>query len=159
MKKYWPIPAIAVAAIATIMIYSMASIEKPRVVDGRAVFADGTTISQIKFESSDAEDKHKVAILTIKPGAEKGLSFAVHLNDSSKKIYSNVGDFPLAKYCKGDTTLECSIPISREEFDKSVTMGIAAYVTPGQLIAVTEGQSDWDGHRALFQTLAYHGVY
>lgn len=159
MKKYWLIPAITVMTIAAIIIYSMASIEKPKDIDGQAVFADGTTIYQIKFESSDADDKHKIAILTIKPGTEKGLTFAVHLNDSSKKIYSNVGDFPLAKYCKGETTLECSIPISREEFDKSVTMGIAAYVTPGQLIAVTDGQSDWDSHRALFQTLAYHGVY
>ena len=150
MKKYWLIPAIAVAAVAASMIYSMLSIEKPKIVDGKVTFIDGTTISEVKYESSDSVDKHKVALIKITPGTLTGLSFAIHLNDSSQKILSNVGDFPLAKYCQGDKLLECIIPISREDFENAVTLGIAAYAIPGQLVQIKEGRADWDDHRAIF---------
>lgn len=155
MNKYWAIPAVAVTAITASMIYMMTNIEKPKVADGKATFVDGTTISEVRFESSDAVDKHRIAVIKLVTGTTKGLSFAVHLNDSTQKIFSNVGDFPLAKYCQGEKVLECSIPISREDFDKSVTLGIAAYTVPSQLIEVKEGKADWDNHRAIFSTLAH----
>jgi hypothetical protein len=152
MKKYWIIPAVALVAIAGSMVYSMSSIDKPAVAQGSATFIDGTKISEVRFESTDAEDKHKNAVIKLVPGTEKGLSFAVHLNDSDRKILTNVGDFPLATYCKGDAVLECIIPIGHDAFDKSVSLGIAAYKIPGQLLQVKEGVSDWDDHRAIFST-------
>ena len=152
MNKYWLIPATAILAVATSMIYSMASIEKPKNIDGKVIFIDGTTISELSYQSTDSEDKHKVAFFKLSPGTQTGMIFAIHLNDASQKILSNVGDFPTEKYCQGDKILECRIPISREVFDKSVTMGVAAYATPGQLIQVQEGRADWDDHRAIFPT-------
>ena len=153
MNKYWIIPAFATVAMATGMIYSMLSIEKANVVDGNITFIDGTHISSIKFESSDTEDRHKVAEITLTSETQEDLNFAIHLNDSSQKITFNVGDFPLKKYCQGKAVLKCSIPISRKEFEQSVSMGIAAYKVPGQLIQVKEGRADWDDHRALFPTV------
>jgi hypothetical protein len=134
------------------MVYAMASIEKPKIVDGNVTFVDGTKISEVSYQSSDSVDKHKIALIKLIPGTQTGMTFAIHLNDSSQKILSNVGDFPLSQYCKGDKSLECTIPIARDEFEKSVTLGIAAYVTPGQLIQITEGRADWDDHRAIFST-------
>ncbi|MCF5262679.1 hypothetical protein [Pseudomonas sp. PA-5-4A] len=130
----------------------MLSIEKPNIVDGKVTFIDGTHISKIKFDASDAEDRHKVAEITLTSGTQEDLNFAIHLNDSSQKIIFNVGDFPLKKYCQGKAVLKCSIPISRKEFEQSVSMGVAAYKVPGQLIQVKEGRADWDDHRALFST-------
>ncbi|RJX79977.1 hypothetical protein [Pseudomonas sp. LS-2] len=154
MKKYWIIPAIAIVAIAGGMVYSMSTPDKTVVVQNSATFVDGTKITDVKFQPSDAADKHLVAVIKLVPGTEKGLSFAVHLNDADKKILTNVGDFPLATYCKGDAALECNIPIASDSFDKSSSLGIAAYKIPGQLMQVREGVSDWDDHRAIFLTKA-----
>lgn len=152
MNKYWLIPATAIVVIATSMIYSIASIEKPKNIDGKAIFVDGTTISELSYQSTDSEDRHKVVIFKLSPGTQAGIIFAIHLNDANQKILSNAGDFPAAKYCEGNKILECRIPISRGEFDKSITMGVAAYATRGQLIQVQEGRADWDDHRAIFPT-------
>ena len=50
MRKYWIVPAVAVAAISFSMIYFIANIEKPLMAPGKAVFVDGTIISDVIFE-------------------------------------------------------------------------------------------------------------
>ncbi|UIN54934.1 hypothetical protein [Pseudomonas kribbensis] len=152
MKKYWLIPATAIAAITISMVYSMVSIEKAKFVDGKAIFIDGTTISDLSYQPTDTEDKHKVVFFKLAPGKQSSLVFAIHLNDSSQKILTNAGDFPLEKYCQGEKILECRMPIPRQAFDQSRTLGIAAYSIPGQLIQIQEGKADWDDHRAIFPT-------
>lgn len=152
MKKYWFIPLTAIIAIASSMIYSMASIEKPKFVDGKVTFVDGTIISDLSYQTSESEDKHKIAYFKVAAGTQAGLVFAIHLNDSSQKILTNAGDFPFAKYCQGDKIHECRIPLPSEAFDQSTTLGVAVYVTPGQLIQIQEGRADWDDHRAIFPT-------
>lgn len=94
MKKYWLLPAIAIIAITTSMVYSMASIEKSKSVDGKVIFIDGTTISNLSYQPTDTEDKHKVVFFKLVPGTQAGLIFAIHLNDSNQKILINAGDFP-----------------------------------------------------------------
>ncbi|MDT6917593.1 hypothetical protein [Pseudomonas atacamensis] len=152
MKKYWLIPALAIIAITTSMVYSMASIEKPTSVDGKVIFIDGTTISDLSYQPTDTEDKHKVVFFKLAPGTQAGLIFAIHLNDSNQKILINAGDFPLAKYCQGGKVLECRFPIPDKALEQSETLGIAAYAIPGQLIQIQEGRADWDDHRAIFPT-------
>ncbi|MBN2974697.1 hypothetical protein [Pseudomonas lactucae] len=159
MNKYWILPVVAIAAIAASKFYSNTTIEKNTSADAKAALIDGTKISQVKFESFGAEDKHNVAVLTINPGTENGLTFAIQLNDLNQKVITNVGDFPAEKYCKGEKVLECSIPIPKEVFDRSMTIGIATYAMNGQLIKVKSGRADRDGNRSLFPTFAYHGAY
>jgi len=154
MRKYWIVPAVAVAAISFSMIYFIANIEKPLMAPGKAVFVDGTIISDVIFEPAVPEDKHKLVIMKVTKGKESGLAFAIHLNDQKQQIAVNVGDFDLLKYCIGDDVLTCSMPLPRDGFNNSKSMGIAAYKTPDQLLELKEGRSDWNSHRALFSTVS-----
>lgn len=148
MQKYYIVPALATAAIMTSMIYSLATMDPP--TDGEATHADGLKIYDIQFSDSYANDAHKIAEFKLLPGTESGLNLALHLNDDKKNIISKVGEFPVSEYCQGDKILNCKMPINNESYMKAATLGIAAYKVPGQLLAVQDGVSDWDGHRALF---------
>ncbi|KQM46827.1 hypothetical protein ASE80_15185 [Pseudomonas sp. Leaf15] len=151
MSKFWIIPAVAVAAIVAGIIYTSTATQSP-VASKKTVFADGTTISDLRFDSTDSLDKHKLAVMKVARGKESGLSFAVHLNDDKQAIAENVGDFELAKFCTGTDVLTCSIPLSLSGFEHSKSLGVVAYSTPGVQLVVKEGRSDWDGHRAIFPT-------
>jgi len=150
MNKYYFLPATATIAIMLAMVLSIAANKKPKQVAGQAKFIDGTIISNLRFETSDSEDRHKIAVFSLNTGTTGNLKFAVHLNDSNRNIQAKAGDFSVALFCKGEGTLTCSIPIERIPFDEAATVGIAAYVTPNELIPVIEGLSDWNEHRALF---------
>lgn len=118
----------------------------------KIVFADGTTISDVRFDPTDSLDKHKLAVMKVVRGKESSLAFAVHLNDDKQNIAENEGDFELAKFCTGSDVLTCSIPLSLNGFEHSKSLGIVAYSKPGTQLQVKEGHSDWDGHRAIIPT-------
>ncbi|RJX79980.1 hypothetical protein [Pseudomonas sp. LS-2] len=150
MNRYYLAPVTVTIAIMLAMVLSIAVNEKPKQVAGQAKFKDGTVISNLRFETSDSEDGHKIAVFSLHTGTTGNLKFAVHLNDSSHNIQAKAGDFTVASFCKGEGILTCSIPIEHVPFDEAATVGIAAYATPNELIPVIEGLSDWDEHRALF---------
>jgi hypothetical protein len=150
MTRYWMAPLLITAMISASMIYSMATIEKPKVIAGRAVFIDGRIISDIRFEATDAEDKHQLIVMKTKPGTEATFKFAVHINDEKQNIIVNIGEFDQARYCTGNGELTCSIPAPREGLERGDSIGIASFMTSGALMEVKEGRSDWDAHRALF---------
>lgn len=160
MKKYWILPAVAVVAIAATMTFSLMSVEKPVYTKGSADFADGASITDVRFEPTDAEDGHRLMVFKLKQGSSAGAAFAVHLNkigsgQEKNEILQVVGDFPVATYCSG-APIECKIPLEKDTFERSVSAGVAMYVTAGQLIPVTKGWADWDDHRALFSTKTDH---
>lgn len=154
MNRYWIVPAAAVCAIVTSMVYALASIEQPVWVAGKAIFSNGLSITDLRFESSHAQDEHKVALLKLNPGNATNVALAVHLNDKHQQIMVNVGDFPLARFCTGGPELTCEIPLPLQDFKQADTIGIAAYSTPGALFEISQGRSDWGAHRALFNTSA-----
>ncbi|MBN2975183.1 hypothetical protein [Pseudomonas lactucae] len=151
MSKFWIISAVVIAAVVAGVIYTSTATVSPA-VSKSVVFVDGTTISDLRFDSTDSSDKHKLAVMKVVPGKESGLSFAVHLNDDKQNIAENVGDFALAKFCTGGDVLTCAIPISLNGFERSKSLGVVVYSKPDAQLQVKEGRSDWDGHRAIFPT-------
>lgn len=155
MKKYWIVPVLALTAVLGSMAASLLTVEKPVIVKGVTDFLDGTSITEVKFEPTDAEDGHRLMVFKLKQGTSNNAKFAVHLNKSAEgnkmEIFQVVGDFPIANYCAG-TPLECKIPLAKDAFEQSASAGVALYATVGQLIPITKGWADWDDHRALFST-------
>jgi hypothetical protein len=150
MNRYWMAPLLVTAMILASMIYSMATIEKPKIIAGKAVFIDGRIISDIRLEATDAEDKHQSIIFKTQPGPDASSKFAVHINDEKQNITVNIGMFDQATYCTGNGELTCSIPVPREGLLQGHSIGIAIIMASGALMEVKEGRSDWDAHRALF---------
>ncbi|MEI2829301.1 hypothetical protein [Pseudomonas mosselii] len=160
MKNYWIIPTTAACVILSIMAFSLTSIEKPMHTKGSADFANGASITDARFEPTDAQDGHRLMVFKLKQDPNSNVILAIHLNKISpnqdkNEILQVVGDFPVSTYCTG-SPMECRIPMAKDTLEHSGSVGVAMYVTAGQLIPVLKGWADWDDHRALFLTNPYH---
>ena len=158
MNKYWLFPVLAIAAVTASLIHAITSEKPPKYEDNVATFAHSMKIEGFQIQDAHAADRHKLAVFTMTPGAMTGITLGVHLAGPNGELVEKVGEFEVSKYCTGTSPLTCSIPLSLDGFERSQNLGLAAYKIPGQLLEVTYGRSDWDGHRALFFTNGYHAV-